>query len=215
MVINGPYTWPGANSVEDQGVIISLDSRSKEEREGIASLLLTHASKKKVMRHLVSGDVVMFNRQPTLHRPSLMSHIARVLPKENTIRMHYANCSSYNADFDGDEMNLHFLQNQLARSEAYHLSLNDHNYILAKNGAPIRGLIQDSVLAGAMLTSKDSFIKQDLFQQLIYISTWQCLTRPNHKLTMPKPAILKPQPLFTGKQLITTILKNLVACELG
>ena len=83
----------------------------------------------------------MFNRQPTLHKPSLMSHIARVLPKENTIRMHYANCSSYNADFDGDEMNLHFLQNHLARSEAYSLSLNDYQYIVAKNGSPIRGLI--------------------------------------------------------------------------
>jgi DNA-directed RNA polymerase I subunit RPA1 len=52
----------------------------------------------------------LFNRQPTLHKPSIMSHIARVLPKEQTIRMHYANCNSYNADFDGDEMNLHYLQ---------------------------------------------------------------------------------------------------------
>lgn len=51
------------------------------------------------------------NRQPTLHKPSIMAHIARILPKEQTIRMHYANCSTYNADFDGDEMNLHFPQN--------------------------------------------------------------------------------------------------------
>lgn len=65
------------------------------------------------------GDVLMFNRQPTLHRPSIMSHIARVLPKEQTIRMHYANCNSYNADFDGDEMNLHFVQNHVARAEGY------------------------------------------------------------------------------------------------
>jgi DNA-directed RNA polymerase I subunit RPA1 len=48
-----------------------------------------------------------------------MSHIARVLPKEQTIRMHYANCNSYNADFDGDEMNLHFVQNHIARAEGY------------------------------------------------------------------------------------------------
>ena len=89
---------------------------------------------------------MLFNRQPTLHKPSIMGHIARVLPKEQTIRMHYANCNSYNADFDGDEMNLHFLQNHLARSEVYHLALTDKQYIVPKEGKPIRGLIQDSVL---------------------------------------------------------------------
>ena len=178
MVINGPYVWPGANSVEENGVRINLESRTKEEREGIAKLLLQNSQNKQVLRHLQSGDVLMFNRQPTLHKPSLMSHIARVLPKENTIRMHYANCSSYNADFDGDEMNLHFVQNHLARSEAYNLSLNDHQYIVAKNGSPIRGLIQDSVLSASMLTSKDTFLHKNMFQQLIYISTWQFL-KPN------------------------------------
>ena len=92
-------------------------------------------------RHLKSGDVLLFNRQPTLHKPSLMSHIARVLPKEQTIRMHYANCNSYNADFDGDEMNLHYLQSFQARAEGYNLSLNDKNYLVPKDGKPIRGLI--------------------------------------------------------------------------
>ena len=46
---------------------------------------------------------------------------ARVLPGEKTIRLHYANCKSYNADFDGDEMNAHCPQNELARAEAYNL----------------------------------------------------------------------------------------------
>ena len=65
---------------------------------------------KRVLRHLSSGDVLLVNRQPTLHKPSMMAHIARVLPGERTIRMHYANCNTYNADFDGDEMNMHFPQ---------------------------------------------------------------------------------------------------------
>jgi DNA-directed RNA polymerase I subunit RPA1 len=50
-----------------------------------------------------------------------MAHLVRVLPGEMTIRLHYANCKAYNADFDGDEMNIHFPQNELSRSEAYHL----------------------------------------------------------------------------------------------
>lgn len=68
---------------------------------------------KKVFRHLKDGDILLVNRQPTLHKPGIMGHIVKVLQHEKTIRMHYANCATYNADFDGDEMNLHFPQNQI------------------------------------------------------------------------------------------------------
>lgn len=76
------------------------------------SRLLLNEPGYKVYRHLVDGDVVLMNRQPSLHKPSIMAHKARVLPhvKEQTLRMNYANCNAYNADFDGDEMNCHFLQ---------------------------------------------------------------------------------------------------------
>ena len=63
-------------------------------------------------------DVLLVNRQPTLHKPGIMAHTARVLPGQRTIRLHYANCAAYNADFDGDEMNLHFPQDHLGRAEA-------------------------------------------------------------------------------------------------
>ncbi len=53
---------------------------------------------------------MLTNRQPTLHKPGLMAHKARVLKGERTIRMHYANCATFNADFDGDEINLHLPQ---------------------------------------------------------------------------------------------------------
>lgn len=68
------------------------------------------------------------NRQPTLHRPSIMAHVARILKGERTLRLHYANCKAYNADFDGDEMNAHFPQNELARSEAYNLCMLTFRY---------------------------------------------------------------------------------------
>ena len=108
LVVNGALEHPGANIVEDEdtGQRIYLQSQTRDERKAIARLL--QVGRKKVYRHLVSGDCLLVNRQPTLHKPSIMAHRARVLKKENTIRMHYANCSTYNADFDGDEMNLHF-----------------------------------------------------------------------------------------------------------
>jgi len=65
------------------------------------------------------------NRQPTLHKPSVMGYIVKVLPEERTIRMHYANCNTYNADFDGDEMNLHLPQNEVARAEAKEIANTD------------------------------------------------------------------------------------------
>ena len=76
-----------------------------EERKAEAALL--ESGGKIVYRHMKTGDPLLVNGQPTLHKPSIIVHIARVLPKEQTIRMHYSNWKSYNADFDGDEMNIH------------------------------------------------------------------------------------------------------------
>jgi DNA-directed RNA polymerase I subunit RPA1 len=104
-------------------------------------------STKRVLRHLRSGDVLLVNRQPTLHRPSMLAHTARVLGTgsdssgrggERTIRLHYANCQGYNADFDGDEMNLHLPQSEAARAEAYGLAHTDHGYLVPTDGRPLR-----------------------------------------------------------------------------
>jgi DNA-directed RNA polymerase I subunit RPA1 len=124
----------------------------------------------------------------------IMCHRARVLGKENTIQMHYANCSTYNADFDGDEMNLHLPQNELARAEAKTILINDQQYIVPKDGTPIRGLIQDHIVSGVLLTCRDTFLTRDTFQQLLYGSCWN--TNPQYPIVIPMPAILKPQPLW-------------------
>ena len=88
-----------------------MEKLSAAERAGKAKLLLA-APGNKVYRHLVDGDLLLVNRQPTLHKAGVIAHKARVLThiKEQTLRMHYANCNTYNADFDGDEMNCHFVQ---------------------------------------------------------------------------------------------------------
>jgi len=91
--------------------VIKLDKMLRPQRIAHAKLLLSMKGSK-VSRHLVDGDLLLVNRQPSLHKASIMSHKARILKhvKEQTLRMHYANCNSYNADFDGDEMNCHFVQ---------------------------------------------------------------------------------------------------------
>lgn len=71
----------------------------------------------------------------------MMTHKVRVLGEEKTIQMHYANCNTYNADFDGDEINLHLVQNELAKAETRMICNTDNQYIVPKDGSPLRGLI--------------------------------------------------------------------------
>ncbi|KAK9701767.1 hypothetical protein K7432_011575 [Basidiobolus ranarum] len=228
-VINGPDQWPGASHVQhEDGTLTSLGNLSLESRIALANQLLTPQEtstntsaggaftpritgvNKKVLRHLKNGDLLLLNRQPTLHKPSIMAHRARVLPGEKTIRMHYANCNTYNADFDGDEMNIHFPQNEIARAEALLIANTDSQYLVPTNGSPLRGLIQDHVVVGVWMTSKDTFFTREEYQQVIYGAL-----RPeedesgNGKIDTVPPSIWKPEPLWTGKQIISTILKNL------
>jgi DNA-directed RNA polymerase beta' subunit len=168
-VLNGPDKWPGAVAIEnEQGQVIALKKKNYEERQALANQLLAPSStfvngskNKKVHRHLNNGDIVIMNRQPTLHKPSMMAHRARVLPGEKTIRMHYANCNTYNADFDGDEMNMHFPQNEIARAEAATIADTDHQYLSATAGKPLRGLIQDHISMGVWLSSRDTFFTRE------------------------------------------------------
>ena len=217
-VLNGVHKWPGASAVENEsGQVVNLRTKNFEERQALANQLLAPSNvavngskNKKVHRHLTNGDIVLMNRQPTLHKPSIMAHRTRILPGEKTIRMHYANCNTYNADFDGDEMNMHFPQNELARAEAFQIANTDNQYLVATSGKPLRGLIQDHISMGVWLTNRDTFFDRDDYYQLLC----SCL-RPEkgetstHKLETVIPAIVRPAQRWTGKQVITTVLKNI------
>ncbi|EJD01575.1 beta and beta-prime subunits of DNA dependent RNA-polymerase [Fomitiporia mediterranea MF3/22] len=226
LVTNGHHKYPGASIIElEDGTKQSLEKMNVEERRALANQLLTpqndlHGSSKmglttktpavnkKVYRHLRDGDVLILNRQPTLHKPSMMVHKARVLQGEKTIRMHYANCNSYNADFDGDEMNIHFPQNELARSEAMFIANTDNQYLVPTSGKPLRGLIQDHVVAGVWMTSRDTFFSREEYFQLLYGALRPEEQTDGRLRTLP-PTIWKPVPLWTGKQIISTILLNI------
>ncbi|SCV71244.1 BQ2448_2832 [Microbotryum intermedium] len=235
MVINGPHQHPGAAFVQmEDGHLLSLDKLSIEDRTAHANKLLAPESRasatsrldrpdvglpstrspqinRKVYRHLQDGDIVILNRQPTLHKPSMMCHRVRVLKGEKTIRMHYANCNSYNADFDGDEMNIHFPQSLIAQAEARLIANTDNQYLVPTSGNPLRGLIQDHVVAGVWLTNKDTFFTREQYQQLIYgaLRSEDEYSGEDGLLKTLPPTIWKPRPLWTGKQVISTLLLNI------
>lgn len=150
-VENGIDQYPGARYVEEEGGrLIDLARRTAAQRKAIAKTLMNKSVGeqnrcKRVWRNLQDGDAVLVNRQPTLHKASIMALKVRVLhSSRQTIRMHYSNCNTFNADFDGDEINVHFPQNELARSEAYNIACAKYQYVSAKDGSPLRGLIQVS-----------------------------------------------------------------------
>ncbi len=106
-----------------------------------------------VERQLKDGDPVLFNRQPSLHRISMMCHRVRVFPGR-TFRLHVAVCPPYNADFDGDEMNLHAPQTYEALVEAEQLMLVEKQIVSPRHGKAIIGPGQDHISGAYMLTRK-------------------------------------------------------------
>lgn len=138
-VLNGPDVHPGATHVLDEFGNLSVLSGDRSRRVAIAKQLMAPPKPsrgqpqqfrgKQVYRHIRNGDYVLANRQPTLHKASIMAHRARVLRGERTLRLHYANCKSYNADFDGDEMNVHFPQTELGRAEAAEIMHTQRQYV--------------------------------------------------------------------------------------
>ncbi|KAL2132360.1 hypothetical protein VTI74DRAFT_3901 [Chaetomium olivicolor] len=198
-VMNGPNVWPGA-----QG-IIKKDGAKYNLKIGTEALRERHASGLEygdiVERHLEDNDIVLFNRQPSLHKLSIMSHLVKVRPWR-TFRLNECVCTPYNADFDGDEMNLHVPQTEEARAEAINLMGVKHNLITPKNGEPIIAATQDFITAAYLLSSKDRFFDRRSFT---YICT-QMLLGDTH-LELPPPAILKPKALWTGKQIFNILMR--------
>ncbi|XP_067560587.1 DNA-directed RNA polymerase I subunit RPA1 isoform X2 [Pseudorca crassidens] len=213
-VINGPSVHPGASMViNEDGSRTALSASNLTQREAVAKQLLTPAmgapkpqGTKIVCRHVRNGDILLLNRQPTLHRPSIQAHRARILPEEKVLRLHYANCKAYNADFDGDEMNAHFPQSELGRAEAYVLACTDQQYLVPKDGQPLAGLIQDHMVSGANMTIRGCFFSREQYMELVY----RGLTDRVGRVKLFPPAILKPCPLWTGKQVVSTLLINII-----
>ncbi|HDM67233.1 MAG TPA: DNA-directed RNA polymerase subunit A', partial [Thermoplasmatales archaeon] len=111
-----------------------------------------------IERQLMDGDLVLFNRQPSLHRMSMMAHRVRVVPYK-TFRFNLCVCPPYNADFDGDEMNLHLLQGEEAKAEAEILMKVQENILSPRFGGPIIGGIHDIISGCFLLTHKDRKVK--------------------------------------------------------
>ncbi len=158
---SGPNSYPGANYIiRPNGKKKKITSETKEQ------LLEEIQPGYIVERHLLDGDVAIFNRQPSLHRMSMMCHHIKVLPYR-TLRLNPAVCHPYNADFDGDEMNLHIPQNEEARAEAEMLMMVQTQLISPRYGLSVIGCIQDAI-SGNYLLTKELQLKRQEAVELLY-----------------------------------------------
>jgi DNA-directed RNA polymerase subunit A'' len=149
-----------------------------------------------IERQLVDGDVVLFNRQPSLHRMSMMAHRVRIMPGR-TFRFNLCVCPPYNADFDGDEMNLHVLQSDEARAEARILMQVQENILSPRYGGPIIGAIHDHITGTYYLTHNNPRFDRTRMQNILYKLS---------DIELPEPLKEDGKEVWTGKQLFSTIL---------
>jgi DNA-directed RNA polymerase subunit A' len=193
LVNNGPEKYPGAlYIIRPDGKRIRLEF--VVDREKIAEAVELGFV---VERHLRNGDIAIFNRQPSLHRMSIMAHYVRVLPYK-TFRLHLCVCPPYNADFDGDEMNLHIPQSEEARTEALLLMQVQDQILSPRFGGPIIGAIRDFITSAYLFTRKTNYVTRNEVNKLLLAAKYEG--------PVPEPKVKQPQPLWSGKQIFSLFL---------
>ncbi|KAG9383083.1 DNA-directed RNA polymerase [Pyrenophora tritici-repentis] len=199
LVRNGPNQHPGANYViKADGARLDL-----KHNKNLDDLRLQYGWK--VERHINDDDVIIFNRQPSLHKESMMGHRVKVMPY-STFRLNLSVTSPYNADFDGDEMNLHVPQSDETRAEVQNLCMVPKQIVSPQKNQPLMGIVQDTLLGVYKMSRRDNFIG---IEQVMPILMWV----PDWDGIVPEPAILKPRPLWTGKQLVSMAFPKEVNIE--
>ncbi|OHS99751.1 hypothetical protein TRFO_33743 [Tritrichomonas foetus] len=197
MIKNGPDALHGANYIiTPQNMRIDL--KIARDRS------IFHLDENTIVeRHLKDGDVVVFNRQPSLHKMSMMGHHAIILPG-STFRLNLSVTTPYNADFDGDEMNMHVPQSQAARAEVKHIMLVPNQIISPQGNKPIIGLVQDSLLASRLMTLKNVFLNRNEVMNIMMF-----MNNKTKNFCLPIPCIMTPKRkihLWSGKQLYSMIM---------
>ena len=159
-VQNGPNVFPGAKTIRR-----GLDGRIVSLRHVNTKDVVLHYGDI-VNRHLMDGDIVLFNRQPTLHRMSMMAHKVKVL-KYKTFRLNVSVTAPYNADFDGDEMNMHCPQSYEAATELEEIAAVPHQILRPRDGLPVIGVVQDTLVGSYRLTRQHVKFNRREFMNLM------------------------------------------------
>ena len=153
-----------------------------------------------VERYLQDEDIVIFNRQPSLHKMGMMGHRVKIMDGR-TFRLNLCCANPYNADFDGDEMNMHVPQSACARNEVAGIMMVPQQIISPQANKPVMGIVQDSLLGSHLLTGVGILLNKEKVMDLV-----SCIKYPIKKtIPLPKPIILRPQEMWTGVQVFSLL----------
>ena len=192
LIQNGPDRYPGAKTIirANDGRIISLKHVNAKDIQLYKGDI--------VNRHIMDGDIVLFNRQPSLHRMSMMGHRAKVLPY-NTFRLNVSVTAPYNADFDGDEMNAHIPQSIESAIELREIAAVPLQIVGPRESKPIVSVVQDT-LVGVNRFTRDGvlFNRREAMNLLVWASRWDGI--------LPEPVVKEPISMWSGRQLLSTLL---------
>ncbi|RMF05021.1 DNA-directed RNA polymerase subunit A' [Candidatus Woesearchaeota archaeon] len=196
-VERGPENYPGANYV------VRPDGKRKKITDETKEQILEELQPGYIVeRHLMDGDIAVFNRQPSLHRMSMMCHRVKVLP-DKTFRLNPAVCHPYNADFDGDEMNLHIPQTEEARAEAEILMEVQTQLISPRYGLSVIGCVQDAISGNYLLTKEGTEMSyKEAVELLVGVGVEDISRLPKKEKVTGKEvfsALLPKDFNFTGK----------------
>lgn len=193
LVRNGKNTYPGANFV--------IQKESNSDRE-IRIVLMIRRDKIElrygdvVERHLVDGDIVLLNRQPTLHKQSMMGHHIHVINDMSftSFRLNVGAAKPYNADYDGDEMNITVPQSIQTKTELEELSDVKHVVVSARTSKPIMGVIQDGLLGAYNMTKKTTMMN------------WKTSMNLLANLKLPKSCVIEKNKTYSGSDIYSCII---------
>jgi DNA-directed RNA polymerase II subunit RPB1 len=193
LVQNGPDKFPGAKTiVRADGRMISLKHVNTKE-------IVLHVGDV-INRHLNDGDTILFNRQPTLHRMSMMGHRVKVLPF-NTFRLNVSVTAPYNADFDGDEMNAHIPQSYESMTELVEIAAVPHQIITPRHAKPVIGIVQDTLVGSYRLTRSGlSFNRREFMNMMMWNKRFEGVVPQGKAVADVGP------PRYTGQQIISQLL---------
>ena len=186
-VRNGPAKYPGAKSVflkEDQRPISLkfVNPETLDLNEGDI-----------VHRHLIDGDVVLFNRQPSLHKGSMECHRVKVLPG-STFRLNVSATKPYNADFDGDEMNMHVPQSIASASEIKYLASVLRQIISPNKNIAIISVFQDTQTGVYRLSQPTTSIPEHVAMNIL------------SRMKKPLSSYVRKDKNLTGLEVFSTTL---------
>ena len=202
---NGPNKWPGAKFITKNRIDKYGNKKSVEY-----SLLNLNLNNNKleygdiVHRHLMDGDVCLFNRQPSLHKMSMMAHKIKIM-QNKTFRLNITATNPYNADFDGDEMNMHVPQSIMCQEELKRIALVSKNIISPSKSQPVIYIVQDTLIGAYLFTKKNEYTKlkrRDIYNLMMF--------KKDFDGKLPKPDIIEDdKEYWSGNQIYSLILPDI------